>query len=107
MGRMSMKSTRRVLETICSFARTAHSFACSALLATLARSAALICSLAGSLTRSGAHGTEVYVHELNVSISYLFNPLCRHLLRTGMVVLLRALEFEMVTNVNARPYMWD
>ena len=38
---------------ICSFVRshcTAHSFACSALLATLARSAALICSLTRSLT---------------------------------------------------------
>jgi len=57
-----------------SFARTAHSFACSALLATLVRFAALIRSLARSLTHSGAHGKEVY--ELNVSISYSFNPLC-------------------------------
>ena len=37
-------------------ARTAHSFACSALLASLAHSAALIRSLARSLTRSRAHG---------------------------------------------------
>ena len=52
-----------------SFARTAHSFACSALLASLARSTALIPSLARSLTRSGAHGNEIYIYELNASIS--------------------------------------
>ena len=53
-----------------SFARTAYSFACSALLATLARSAALICSLARSLTHSRGHGKEVFVYELNAPISY-------------------------------------
>ena len=47
MGRMTMQLTRRVL--VRSFARNGHSFACSALLASLARSAALICSLAHSL----------------------------------------------------------
>ena len=43
-----------------------------ALHASLARFAALI----RSLTRSGAHGKEIYVHEMNASISYIFNPLC-------------------------------
>ena len=53
-------------------ARTALSFAFPALLALLARSAALV----RSLTRSGAHGEEVYVYGMNASISYNFNPLC-------------------------------
>ena len=44
-----------------SFARTAHSFACSALLASLARSAELIRSHARSLTRSRAHGKVIYI----------------------------------------------
>ena len=35
---------------VCSFARTAHSFACSTMLASLARSVVLICPLARSLT---------------------------------------------------------
>ena len=52
---------------------TAHSFACSAL---LARSAALIRSLARSLNHSGPHGREVFVHRTNASISYNLNPLC-------------------------------
>ena len=43
-----------------SFARTGHSFACSALLASLTRSAALTRSLARSLTRSRARGTVEY-----------------------------------------------
>ena len=38
--------------SICMLARTAHSFACSTLLASLARSAALICSIACSLSHS-------------------------------------------------------
>ena len=80
VGSNDMKSTRRVLETIRSsvrsFARTAHSFACSALLASLARSAALIHSLAGSLTHSGAHGEKVYVYRLNTLISCSLRPLC-------------------------------
>ena len=62
--------------SVWSFARTAHSFACSALLASLARSAALIRSLARSLTRSRAHGKAVFVYEMNASISSHFNPLC-------------------------------
>ena len=45
---------------------------CAALLASLARSAALICSLVRSLTRFRAHGKEV----LNASVSNTFNPLC-------------------------------
>ena len=43
--------------SVCSFARTAHLFTCSALLASLAHSAALIRSLARSLIRSRARGT--------------------------------------------------
>ena len=39
-----------IRSSVHSFARTAHSFACSALLASLARSAALIRLLARSLT---------------------------------------------------------
>ena len=39
-----------ICSSICSFACTAHSFAYSALLASLTRSAALICSLARSLS---------------------------------------------------------
>ena len=65
-----------IRSSVYSFARTAHSFACSALLASLARSAALIRSLARSLTHSGAHGEEVFVYELNASISYHLRPLC-------------------------------
>ena len=57
-----------------SFARAAHSFACSALLASLASSATLIRSFARSLTYFEAHEEEVFVYELNVSISYHFNP---------------------------------
>ena len=38
-----------IRSSVCSFARTAHSFACSAMLASLARSAALTRSLAHSL----------------------------------------------------------
>ena len=70
MGRMTIKPTCKVLgySLLHLFARTAHSFACSALLA------ALIRSVARSLTRSRAHGKDVY--EVNASISYSFNPLC-------------------------------
>ena len=97
-----------------SFARTAHYFTCSALLASLARSSArirtwerslflwndcvsfihyqsivqwlfkasslaphcLLRSRARSLTFSRAHGNEVFVYEMNVSISNHFNPQC-------------------------------
>ena len=52
-----------------SFTRTAHSFACSALLASLARSAALNRLLA--LIHS-----VFFVFELNASISYRFYPRC-------------------------------
>ena len=41
------------------FAHTAHAFACSALLVSLARSAVFICSLARSLTHSQACGKDV------------------------------------------------
>ena len=82
VGRMTMKSTRGVLgqwairSSIRLFARTAHSFACCALLASLASSAALIRSLARSLAHFKAHGKETFVYKLNASISYSFNPLC-------------------------------
>ena len=56
----------------------AHSFACSVRLVLLARSAALIRSLARLLTHtglSGPHGKEIYnVLELNASFSYHFCP---------------------------------
>ena len=50
-----------IRSSVRSFARTAHSFACSALLASLARSAALI--------RSLAHGKKFFVFDINASIS--------------------------------------
>ena len=46
-----------------------------ALLALLARSAALIRSLARPITRTRDHGKEVFVHDFNASISCSFNPL--------------------------------
>ena len=53
------------------FARTAHSFAGSALLASLARSAALICSLARSLAHSRARGEEViFFYGMNARRSH-------------------------------------
>ena len=69
MGRITMKS-------IHSFVRIDHLFTCFTLFASLARSAALICLLARSLTHSRAHWTEVFVYGLNASISYILNPLC-------------------------------
>ena len=84
----SHRSLIRLLRTACfaralrcahSFARTAHSFACSALLASLARTAALICSLARSITHSGAHRKEVvfyFAKCVNYSISCHCNQLC-------------------------------
>ena len=60
-----------------SFARTAYSFTCSALLTLLVRSATLIRSLARSLAHSGAHGKVIRVYGMNASISYSLKPLCR------------------------------
>ena len=54
-----MKLTRRVQGH-----SLVHSLTCSALLASLARSVAIIHSLAVSLTRSGAYGKEIHVSEL-------------------------------------------
>ena len=59
-----------IQSSVNSFACIAHSFPCSTLLA------ALIRLLARSLTHSRAHGKEVFVFELNASISYNFSPLC-------------------------------
>ena len=56
--------------------RCAHSIACFALLASLARSAALSHSLARSFTCSGTHGKEDFVYELNASIPHHLNPQC-------------------------------
>ena len=56
-----------------SFARTAHSFACSALLAALARSTTLIRSLA----RSRAHRKVLYVYEMDALISFSFYLMCK------------------------------
>ena len=86
-----------------SFARTAHSFACSALLASLARSAALIRSLARSLAHSGAHGKEVFVYELNASISCSFNPLWAARLCVYVCVSLCVCECAYVC---VRPTFW-
>ena len=69
-----MKLTRRGLGHL--LIRSHHSFACFALLASLACSAALICSLARLITYSGAHGKDIFVYELNASISYSLNSLC-------------------------------
>ena len=72
-----MKSTRRVLVhlLLCSLfhSHLAH-LPRSALLALLAHSAALIRSLACSITRFKARGKEVHVYQLNASISYSFHP---------------------------------
>ena len=68
-----MKLTRRGLGHL--LIRSHHSFACFALLASLACSAALICSLARLITYSGAHGKDIFVYELNASISYSLNSL--------------------------------
>ena len=59
-----------------SLVRSHGLFTRSALLASLARSAALIRLIARSITRSQAHRKEIYVFELNASISYSFNPTC-------------------------------
>ena len=87
MGRMILKSTRRVLgpirSSVCSFARIAHQFTCHTIHCLL-QSRALFCdhlfarSLTHSLTHSGAHGQNIYVYELNGSILSDFNPLCAH-----------------------------
>ena len=44
------------------------------------RSAAVIRSLARSVTRARAHGKEVSIFELNASISYHFDPQCARVL---------------------------
>ena len=71
-----------IRSSVCSFARTAHSFAWSALLASLARSAALIHLFARSFTHSlshfGADGKKVFVYGLNASISYMQFQLTVH-----------------------------
>ena len=51
--------------SICSFARTAHTFSRSILLALIARSAALIRLLALLLAHFGAHGKEIYIYEIS------------------------------------------
>ena len=52
-----------------------HLFACSALLTSLERSAALICSLACS----GAHGIEDHIYELNMFyMFYMFHRVSTH-----------------------------
>ena len=57
---------------ICLFARTAHSFACSALLALFTRATALTCLLVHSLNHSRAHGTvDYYMAIVSVFLSIL------------------------------------
>ena len=63
-----------IRSSTCLFARTTHSFACSALLALLVRSTTLICVLIRSLTRSQAQRKEVFV-QVSVHVSDRFNPL--------------------------------
>ena len=63
-------------DAIRSFAGNALSFACSALHALLAHSAALIRSFARSFTHCRAHRKDIFVYKMNASISYRFNPLC-------------------------------
>ena len=71
-----MISTSRVLETIRSFARTAHSFATlrTARFARALRRAHSFARTAYSLA-SELMGKRVFVYEMNASISYSFNPL--------------------------------
>ena len=57
-----------------SFAHTAHSFACSTLLASITRSTALILLLARLLSHS--HGKGGFVYESNALILYPFNLQC-------------------------------
>ena len=72
MGRMTMKSTHRVLGRSL-FPRTAHSFTSYVLGATCA---ALICLLTRSLTCSYAQGKDVFVYEFGASILYHLNSQC-------------------------------
>jgi len=65
LGHSLLRSLVRSHHSLIRLLRTAHSFACSALR-----------SFVRSLAHSGAHGKEVYVYELNASISYSFSPLC-------------------------------
>ena len=68
MGRMAMKSMRRVLGH--SLVRSlVHSHRTLIRLLRTAR-------FARPLSRTGTHGKEIFVHELNALISCSFNPLC-------------------------------
>ena len=67
MGKNVMKLTRRVL---------AHSLVRSLVRSSAHSFARIAHSFARSLTRSLAHGKEVYVFEMNASISYNFKILC-------------------------------
>ena len=77
LDKMTTKSTSRVLDRslLRSLVRSQHS------LIRLLRTARFACShrcahwFARSLTHSGAHWKEIYVYEMNASISYRFNPL--------------------------------
>ena len=71
MGRMTMKSTRRALgySVLRSLVRSHHSLIRSLRTACFARALRCADSFARSLTRSGAHGKEVFVYEMSASIS--------------------------------------
>ena len=79
-GRMTMKSTRRVLgqSLLHSFVRSHRSFIYLLRTARFARALRCAHSSARSLAHSvsGAHGNEIYVFRRNASISYNLKPLC-------------------------------
>ena len=84
-GRMTMKSTRRVLghlllrSLVCSH-RSLNCLLCTARFAHALRCAH---SFAHSLTHSRAHKKEIFFYESNASISYKFIPLCNGTETTG------------------------
>ena len=73
MGKMTMKSTRRVLghSLVRSLVRSHRSLIRFLRIACFTR--ALCC--AHSLARSRAHGKEIYDYKLNASVSYSLDPL--------------------------------
>ena len=78
MGTMTTKSTRGVLghSLLHSLVRLHRSLVRLLRTARFARALRCAHSFARSLTHSGAHGKEVFVYEMNASISYHLKPLC-------------------------------
>ena len=77
MGRMTRKLTRRVLghSLVRSLIHSHHTLIRFLRTARFARALRCAHSFARSPTRTRAHGKEIFVHELNASISCSFNPL--------------------------------